>query len=221
MSFPGGITPAQFPIQDDKVLDPKLSRYCAPRHWDPTMIFRRSVPGGTQDSSLSLPMDPRPWVRVSLSYKNSGASEESVSKPKDDTVYPFGGAKYPPTRYSSAIDVESSLYRLDRQLGHGDVLEDRAAYTPDQKKIQTFYKPNPKFRLSPMTRELESPAVLGIVGANQCMTEVLSCNMQAVDRPWMHSTKLDKYKQRDGSCGETLWDYAHGKPPSSINLPTL
>ena len=168
-----------------------------------------------------LPMDPRPWARISLAYKNSGSSEERVAKPKDDVVYPFGGAKYPPTRYSSAIDVESSLYRLDRQLGRGDMIEDEEKYTPDQAKIQMFYKANPKFRLSPMTRELESPAVLGLVGSNQCMNEALSCNMQAVDKRWMHPTKLDKYKQRNGSCGETLWDYKNGMPPSSENLPTL
>lgn len=214
-----------YPFIEEKILDnPQVFSPCAYSHWDPTLIYKKHLTpltdSGKQPSTM-LPMDPRPWVRVSLSYKNSGSSQEPVSNPKDDAVYTFGGAKYPPTRYSSAIDVESSLYRLDRQLGRGDMVEDQLKYTPDHGKIQTFYKPNPKFRLSPMTRELESPAVLGVVGANNCMSESLSCNMQAVDRRWMHSTKLDKYKQREGTCGETLWEYTNGKPPSSENLPSV
>jgi hypothetical protein len=222
-----------YPFTEQKILDNKqIFSPCATSHWDPTLIYKKHLTplGGCdkadgscirQPPTTMLPMDPRPWARISLSYKNSGSSEEKVAQPRDDVVYPFGGAKYPPTRYSSAIDVESSLYRLDRQLGRGDILEDQQKYAPDQGKIQTFYKPNPRFRLSPMTRELETPAVLGLVSSNQCMNEALSCNMQAVDRRWMHPTKMDKYKQRDGSCGGILWDYKNGMPPSSENSPTL
>lgn len=65
------VNAAQFPIGNDKTLDPKLTHYCAPKHWDPTMIFRYSVPGGMNTNSLSLPMDPRPWAKICLQYVNS------------------------------------------------------------------------------------------------------------------------------------------------------
>lgn len=102
---------AKYPIGNEKIVD-RIPSY--PRsHWDATAIYRLTTPQGPVQQ---LPMDPRPWTRVCLSYVNSG-TVEPPPEPPSDTVFPMGGGFYPPSRYSSAIDVESKLQRLDRPHG--------------------------------------------------------------------------------------------------------
>jgi hypothetical protein len=60
---------------------------------------------------VSLPQDPRPWVRVCKQYVTSGPSE-TAPLPPTDMVFPTGGQFYPPGRYSSRIDTESDLKAL-------------------------------------------------------------------------------------------------------------
>lgn len=97
----------------DRILDPSLRVRCLQSHWDATAIYRLTVPQGP---SLALPTDPRPWTKVCLQYVNSDDGSPAPSVP-NDVVFPSGGEFYPPTRYSSAIDNESKLRRLDRPLG--------------------------------------------------------------------------------------------------------
>ena len=99
---------------------PLFPPVCLKYHWDPTMILSRTLPQGP---SVSLPLDPRPWTKVCLSYVNSGDSQEQAPMPPPSMVFPSGGEFYPPNRYSQAIGNESLLRRLDRPLGTCDAVQ--------------------------------------------------------------------------------------------------
>lgn len=225
MSFPGGITPAQYPIGNDTTLDPKLSRYCAPRHWDPTMIFRRSVPGGMQDNSLSLPMDPRPWAKICLQYVNSGPAEPAPAVPPT-MVLPGASEFYPPGRYSAAINDESLLRRLDRPLNN-DLLPGRGSCFPQQYTLpetsdalqQYVLLPPQQPPKSKMVRDLADPPVLQHLGQYKCSEEAMICNLRGAPRIFNNFTSLSKYQQKDATCGSMLWQTRNGKNPSADNLP--
>ena len=225
MALTGGITPAKFPIGNDTTLDPKLSRYCAPRHWDPTMIFRYSVPGGSGTSSLSLPMDPRPWAKICLQYVNSGPAEAAPPVP-GNMVIPGASEFYPPGRYSAAIDNESLLRRLDRPLNE-DLLPGRGSCFPQQYTLPHTSDALQQYSLLPpqvppkskMVRELQEPAVLERNGQYKCSEEAMICDLKASPRFWNNFTKMSKYNQKDDKCGNMLWQTKNGMNPSPDNLP--
>jgi len=222
------MNPQRYPIKNDTTLDPKLSHYCAPKHWDPTMIFRYSVP---QVPSVALPTDPRPWTKVCLEYVNSGAAEYAPSVP-EQMVFPGAGEFYPPNRYSAAIDNESLLRRLDRPLNE-DLLPagvpGSGSCYPDQYKMpvtsdalqQSVLLPPHAVPRSRMVRELEYPAVLEKNGQYACSKEAMECNMAGAPRFWNNHTKLNKYNQKEGKCGETLWQYTNNTYPSASNPPRV
>ena len=225
-----GIVPQRYPIKNDITLDPKLSHYCAPKHWDPTMIFRRSVP---QTPSVALPTDPRPWTKICLQYVNSGAAEHAPSVP-GHMVFPGASDFYPPNRYSAAIDNESLLRRLDRPLNE-DLLPANAhghespSCFPQQYTLpktsdalqQSVLLPPHSIPRSKMVRELEYPAVLEKNGQYSCSKEAMACDMAAAPRFWNNHTKLAKYNQKEGKCGETLWQYTNNTYPSASNPPRV
>lgn len=222
-----GIVPQRYPIKNDTTLDPKLSHYCAPKHWDPTMIFRYSVP---QVPSVALPTDPRPWTKVCLQYVNSGAAEYAPSVP-DTMVFPGAGEFYPTNRYSAAIDNESLLRRLDRPLNEDLLppLPQNPGCFPPQYTLpphsdalqQSILLPPQTPPSSKMVRELESPAVLEKHGQYVCSKEAMACDMAGAPRFWNNHTKLAKYNQKEGACGETLWQYANNTYPSASNPPRV
>jgi len=214
-----GITPAHLPIGNDTTLDPKLSHYCAPKHWDATMIFRYSIPQGP---SQALPMDPRPWTKVCLQYVNSGAAEPAPPT-APSLVITGAGELYPPGRYSAAIDQESQLRRLDRPLN-----EDLLPYTcypnqyvlpPTSDALQQYsLLPPQRPSKSKMVQELEHPSVLDRVGQYKCSEEAMRCDLQASPRFFNNHTRLQKYNQKDDTCGNMLWQTKGGKDPSPDNL---
>ncbi len=224
MSLTGGITPSPFPIQNDTTLDPKLTNYCAPRHWDPTMIFRYSVPGGMGTNSLPLPMDPRPWTKICMQYVNSGPAEPAPPVPQS-LVIPGAGQFYPPGRYSAAINQESVLERLDRPLNE-DLLPGSCPgfkqytlpATSDSLQQWSLLPPQtpPK---SKMARDLEHPAVLERMGQYKCSEEAMVCNLKGAPRFFNNFTSLSKYNQKDNRCGSMLWQTNNGRDPSAENLP--
>jgi hypothetical protein len=215
---------AKFPIGDDKTLDP-LTQYCAPRHWDPTMIFRYSVPGGMGDNSVSLPLDPRPWTKICLQYVNSSPAEPAPPVPPT-MVIPGASEFYPPGRYSAAIQDESKLRRLDRPLNE-DLLPGRRGCFPQQYTMPQNSDALQQWSLLPpqiqpksrMARSLADPPVLERDGQYKCSEEAMVCDLKASPRFWNNFTKLSKYNQRDGKCGNTLWQYNNGTYPSPDNLP--
>lgn len=219
------ITPAQFPIQNDKILN-KLTNYCAPKHWDPTMIFRYSVPNGMNpSSSLPLPMDPRPWAKICLQYVNSGPAEPAPPVPAS-MVIPGASEFYPPDRYSAAINNESLLRRLDRPLNE-DLLPGPKSCFPEQYVLPATSDAYQQYSLLPpqrpprskMARDLENPPVLNHMGQYKCSEEAMVCDLKAAPLFWNNFTKISKYNQKDNTCGNMLWQTKDGKNPSPDNLP--
>jgi hypothetical protein len=218
-------TAAKFPIGNDTTLDPKLTHYCAPRHWDPTMVFRYSVPNGEGTTSIPLPMDPRPWAKICLEYVNSGPAEPAPQVPKS-MVIPGAGEFYPPDRYSAAIDNESRLRRLDRPLNE-DLLPGRGSCFPEQYTLPATSDALQQYSLLPpqmppkskMVRNLQDPPVLNRGGQYKCSEEAMVCDLKASPRFWNNFTKLSKYNQKDNYCGSMLWQTNNGKDPSAENLP--
>jgi hypothetical protein len=225
MSLPGGITPAAFPIGNDKTLDPKLTRYCAPRHWDPTMIFRYSVPGGMGTNSLALPMDPRPWTKICLQYVNSGPATPAPPVPAT-MVIPGASEFYPPGRYAEAINNESLLRRLDRPLNQ-DLLPGPGSCFPEQYVLPATSDAYQQYSLLPpqvppkseMVRRLADPPVLERGGQYRCSEEAMVCALKGAPRFFNNFTSLAKYQQKDNTCGSMLWQTNNGKNPSPDNLP--
>jgi hypothetical protein len=225
MGSVGGITPASFPIKNDTTLDPKLSRYCAPRHWDPTMIFRYSVPGGMNDNSLALPMDPRPWAKINQQYVNSGPATPAPPVPAS-LVIPGAGQFYPPGRYSAAIDNESKLERLDRPLNE-DLLPGPNSCFPEQYTLPATSDALQQWSLLPpqtvpksrIARNLEHPPVLERTGQYKCSEEAMVCGLMGAPRFFNNFTSLTKYNQKDQKCGNMLWQTNNGADPSAENLP--
>ena len=219
------VNAAQFPIGNDKTLDPKLTHYCAPKHWDPTMIFRYSVPGGMNTNSLALPMDPRPWAKICLQYVNSGPAQPAPAVPPS-LVIPGAGEFYPPGRYQEAINNESLLRRLDRPLNQ-DLLPGRGSCFPEQYVLPANSDALQQYVLLPpqtqpkskMARNLADPPVLERRGQYDCSEQAMVCDLKAAPRFFNNHTKLQKYNQRDGQCGNTLWQYTNGTYPSPDNLP--
>lgn len=188
-------TAASFPIGNDQVLQP-LPNCPRPSHWDATAIYRLTTPQGP---AQSLPMDPRPWTRVCLSYVNSGAAEPAPQPPAD-TVFPMGGSFYPPTRYSYAIDVESKLQRLDRPLGTD---RRRGPCEPNQYEVPMTSDMYSQSKIIPLqarpTKDLfyetklgmdivDMPAKGSIVPPKDVYLEqVVSQVMSGLENPWLAS----------------------------------
>lgn len=224
MSVGGGILASEFPIKNDTTLDPKLIHYCAPKHWDPTMVFRYSVPGGMEGTSLPLPMDPRPWVKINQAYVNSGAAEPAPRVPAS-FVIPGAGQFYPPGRYAESIDKESVLERLDRPLNH-DLMPGgcfaKQFILPETSDVyqQWSLLPPQIAPKSKMVRDLADPPVLERKGQYACSEQAMACGLMGAKRFFNNATSLTKYNQKDQVCGNTLWQTNDGQNPSSTNLPT-
>jgi len=213
-----GLTPSKFPIDNDRTLDPKLSHYCAPKHWDPTMVYHYTIPEvyGPQ----ALPMDPRPWTKICLQYVNSGPPEYAP-RPPTDMVFTGAGEAKPPTRYLEAIDSESQLRRLDRPLDHDLLTQGRCKST--QYKLpsnsdafqQYVLLPPQSSPKSAMVRELADPSVLERNGQYVCSQEAMVCGLKGAPKFFLNATKQNRYSQKDGRCGSLLWQTQDGKDPRS------
>jgi len=218
----GGITPAPLPLGNDTTLDPKLSHYCAPKHWDPTMVYQYTVPSGP---SQSLPMDPRPWTKVCLQYVNSGPATPAPAVPQS-LVVTGAGEFYPPGRYSSAIDKESALRRLDRPLNE-DLLPGRGSCFPQQYVLpdgsdalqQYVLLPPQVAPKSAMVRELDTPRVLQNMRQYPCSEQAMVCDLLGAPKFFNNFTSMQKYNQKDQKCGNMLWQTNNGSDPSASNLP--
>lgn len=165
---------------------------CLTYHWDPTAVLRRVVPQG---APVPLALDPRPWAKVCLEYVNSGQSSEQAPAPPPDMVFPSGGEFYPPGRYSSAIDNESLLRRLDRPLGTCDMQQ----YEPNQRG--DMYVPNrlvPERKEKPsteMVQELAMPRALIRGGPYDCRLQADQANWARSTSLFNNATKQQRYNQ--------------------------
>jgi hypothetical protein len=130
--------PAPYPITSAE--NPNMfPPVCIRSHWDAENIIRRTLP----TSLVSLPLEPRPLVKVCMNYTTS-APFQMAPHPHESVVFPSGGTFYPPTRYRNAADKESELKRLDRPLG----MCEKEQFVPTLKNESTVPdrgKPNDRF----------------------------------------------------------------------------
>jgi hypothetical protein len=109
-------------------------------------------------------------------------------------VFPAGGEFYPPTRYSSAIDQESLLRRLDRPLGTCD----NSQYEPNPRG--DMYRANQMVpeRQQPttdMVKELAMPQALLRAGPYDCRVEADRANWARSTSLFNNATKQQRYNQ--------------------------
>jgi len=179
-----------FPIQGSPT-KPLFPPVCLNYHWDPTMVLQRILPLGSQ---VALPLDPRPWQRVCLSYQNSGDDVERAPIPPKDMVFPSGGEFYPPNRYSQAIDNESLLRRLDRPLGTCEASQ----FEPNAKGdmyVPNKLVPDRRTPMNGMVSEMAMPRVLLRQGPYPCREQADEVDFSRSPFLFNNATKQQRYNQ--------------------------
>ncbi len=184
----------EFPLQEDYPFNesktyPFYPPVCLREHWDRSAVVKHILP----DENVTLPMDFRPYTKVCRRYVTSAPAIPAPDVPAD-MVFPPGGEFYPPTRYSAAIDSESSLRRLDQPLRkwcdadqflpalHGDMYS-TAPMRPTQGKPSS----------SAMVQELAMPQVCLKSGEYECRAEADRDNWSRSGRLFNNPTKQDRY----------------------------
>lgn len=181
---------------------------CLSSHWDPTQIYKRSVP----IQQVQLPIDFRPYTKVCLEYRTSAVGQNAPYV-DDSVVFPQGGDVYPPDRYLRAVDKESLLRRLDRPLGTCDDKQ----YTPpqngdmyvDRMLVPASLKPPSQF-----VEEISMPKALLRAGDYQCRSQADERNWSRSSRLFNNSTKQDRYKGPTEPPRQNIW-----KDPRRCDTP--
>jgi len=212
--FEKGSPTEQYPIQGSQT-QPFFPPVCLSSHWDPTQIYKRSVP----TSLVSLPVDFRPYTKVCLEYRTSAAGQKAPEI-SDDVVFPQGGQVYPPDRYLRAIDKESLLRRLDRPLGTCDDKE----YTPPQDGnmyVDRMMVPESLRKPSRFVEEISRPQALLRAGDYQCRTEADQRNWDRSSRLFNNATKQDRYKGPTEPPRQNIWkgqsNSSHGPTTAQLS----
>jgi hypothetical protein len=179
--------PGTYPIENAENPDifPKV---VLRSHWDPENIIRRTLP----NERVPLLLEPRPYTKVCLNYVTSAPFEEPPTSP-DSVVYPSGGDRYPPARYTNAIDNESKLRRLDRALGLCEKEQyrpgiDTNLYIP-RSTVPERPDPNDRF-----ISELAFPRALIRSGVYQCRAEQEFIDKARSPLLFNNATKQDRNK---------------------------
>ncbi len=181
-------TESEFPFTDPGT-SPFFPPVCLRTHWDPTQMLRHIVP----QEKVPLPLDFRPYAKICLEYRTT-APTEAAPEPPANMVFPPGGEFYPPTRYSSAIDAESALRRLDRPLR---IPEEDQYKPPMDSDMYTREKIAP-VRTRPtsyMVQELEVPKALLRAGNYECREEADMKTRMLDTKMFNNSTKLNKFNK--------------------------
>lgn len=178
----------RFPFEDAKVQTPNMvPPVCLRSHWDPEQIIRRTLP----TSSLTLPLDPRPWTKVCMTYTTSSDFEEAP-RPPNNLVLPSGGTFYPPSRYKEGINDESRLRRLDRPLGVCEKEQFIPSYTG------SLYLPNSTVSQREhvsdrFVEELSFPKACMRTSEYDCRENAQKEAWARSPRPFNNATKQDRY----------------------------
>jgi hypothetical protein len=177
---------AEYPFETSATT-PFFPPVCLTSHWNPTNIYKRTVP----DQKVGLPLDFRPYAKICLEYRTTGPEEALPATPAD-LVFPMGGEFYPPNRYSEAIDNESALRRLDRPLR----LPERDDYVPaldsDMYNREKMAPPRTA-PTSRMVQELAMPQALLRIGAYDCRDAEDKKAQAAESKPFNNPTKMAKF----------------------------
>lgn len=187
-----GNAPASHAQFTNSPTQPFFPPVCLRYHWDPTAILRRTVPQGP---AQPLALDPRPWAKVCLEYVNSGQSSEQAPTPPANMVFPPGGEFYPPTRYSSSIDKESLLRRLDRPLGTCDADQYEPSLHGDMYVSNQLVPDRQVTPSSQIVKELAMPQVLIRGGPYDCREEADKLNWSRSPNLFNNATKQQRYNQ--------------------------
>jgi len=188
----------QYPIQSSTTT-PFFPSVKLSSHWDPTKIYKRSVP----DALVPLPVDFRPYTKVCLEYRTSAAGQENPQI-SDNVVFPGGGEIYPPDRYTRAIDNESLLRRLDRPLGTCDDKQ----YEPPQNGdmyVDRLLVPRSAKPPSKFVEEISMPQALLRAGTYHCRSEADERNWARSPRLFNNSTKQDRYRGSTEPPRQNIW----------------
>lgn len=197
--FEKGSPVEQYPIQPSQT-KPFFPAVCLSSHWDPSKIYRRTVP----ETLVPLPVDFRPYTKVCLEYRTSAAGQKAPEI-SDDVVFPQGGQVYPPDRYLRAIDKESLLKRLDRPLGTCDDKQ----YVPPQNGdmyVDRMLVPGSAKPPSRFVEEISMPQALIRAGTYACRTEADQRNWDRSPRLFNNSTKQDRYKGPTEPPRQNIWN---------------
>ena len=161
---------------------------CERTHWDPTQVFRRTVP----QAHVALPVDFRPWTKVCMEYKTTGP----VTAPPpvaDSVVFPTGGSVFPPQRWSDHIDNESATRRLDQPLRK---LCDTGAFRPSLTGDlfqQHVLLPDSRQPSTQFVQELAMPKVLLKTAPYECRERNDLTNWKKADKLFNNATKQTRY----------------------------
>lgn len=162
---------------------------CEKTHWDPTQVFRRTVP----NAHIAVPVDFRPWTKVNTEYRTTGPVEAPPWVP-DSVVLPSGGAVFPPQRWSAHIDDESAVRRLDRPLTK---LCDSRPYIPPMTGDmfqQHVLLPENRSAPTQFVQELAMPKALLRAAPYPCRAQADRYNMsRSSGRLFNNATKQDRY----------------------------
>lgn len=187
----GNSTTSQVPFGPSPT-NPMYPAVCLKYHWDPTAVLRRVVPQGP---AVPMALDPRPWTKVCLEYVNSGKASEQAPVPPPNMVFPSGGEFYPPTRYSSNIDNESLLRRLDRPLGTCDKEQYEPPFTGDMYVPNRMVPERSRVPTTEMIQELAMPKALLRVAPYECRVEGDMDNWKRSPYLFNNATKQQRYNQ--------------------------
>ena len=163
---------------------------CLQTHWDPTMILRHSMP----TEHLTMPMAPRPWTRICMEYTTAGENQPAPTV-AESVMLPSGGQFYPPSRYQAAIDNESALRRLDRQLGTCETEQFLPSITGDMFNSKQLLPARSQQPDSRFISELAMPQALLRNGPYPCREEADIANVSRSKKLFNNATKQERYNQ--------------------------
>ena len=154
-------------------------------HWDPTMIYARTVP----QTFVPLPIDFRPYTKVCLEYRTSAVGQ-LAPEVADDMVFPRG--------------LSSLLRRLDRPLGTCDPMQ---YDPPENSDMYVSNKLVPKSNKPPsrFVEEIAMPQALLRAGSYQCRSEADQRNWDRSSRLFNNATKQDRYKGPTEPPRQYIW----------------
>jgi hypothetical protein len=130
-----------------------------------------------------------------MEYTTSGVQEEAPAV-DPGAVLPAGGQFYPPGRYSSAIDDESRLRRLDRPLGTCEKDQWEPTIDSDMYNSRVLVPQTRNFRISDRIQEVAYPKALLRSGPYDCREQQDAINVKmSSEYVFNNPTKQDKYKK--------------------------
>ena len=110
-------------------------------------------------------------------------------------MLPSGVQFYPPSRYQAAIDNESALRRLDRQLGTCETEQYKPSITGDMFNARQLLPARSQQPDSRFVSELAMPQALLRNGPYPCREEADIANVSRSKKLFNNATKQERYNQ--------------------------